>query len=119
MQNEEVFSNSRSLLKILYDLCRKALSEPFCAPCVSFDATCTARLELRLTSQQLFASTEVELRHGQGARGQTDSQLRGGLTRIDRQGRSRFGQAVIQRFEQVSHGRQGIMLEQGSHLLPK
>jgi ABC-type glycerol-3-phosphate transport system permease component len=40
-------SNSRSILKILYNLCRKTLSAPFRAPCIAFDATYTARIEAR------------------------------------------------------------------------
>ena len=31
-KSSQKYSNSRSILKSLYDLCRKAFSEPFCAP---------------------------------------------------------------------------------------
>jgi hypothetical protein len=111
-------SHSRSILKILYDLCRKALSEPFHTPCVAFDATCPARAKARRDTQQLLASTEVELRRGHGTRWQTCLELRGSSTGIDHQGRSRFVQAVIQRFQEVPHGLQGISVEARSHLFP-
>jgi transposase len=57
VNSTKLSSNSRSILKILYKLCRKALSEPFRAPFVAFDATCPARIEARLDNQQLFVST--------------------------------------------------------------
>ena len=57
-------SNSRLALIFLYELCRKVLSEPSCAPFVVFDTICTARIEARHDSLPLLASTWVELRHG-------------------------------------------------------
>ena len=45
--------------------------------------------------------------------------VRGSLTGIDRQGGSRFVQAIIQRFKEVPHGLQGISVEERSHLFPK
>ena len=81
-------SNSRSILKILYNLCRKTLSAPFCAPCIAFDATCTARIEARREAPQLWLSIEAEFRHGHGTKGATCLELRGALTGIDRQGGS-------------------------------
>src|SRR5919198_2910544 len=50
---------------------------------------------------------------------QTCSEVRGCLTRIRRQGRSRFVQAVIQGFQEVPHGLQGISVKVGSHLFPQ
>jgi hypothetical protein len=81
-------SNSRLAIIFLYDLCRKALSEPFRAPFVAFDALCTARIEARRDPQQLLASTWIELRHGDGTRGQAGMEVKGSLTRIDGQGGS-------------------------------
>ena len=58
-----IFSNSRSALTSLYDLCQKALSVRFLAPAGAFDTPCTARIEARHDSLQLLSSTWVELRH--------------------------------------------------------
>ena len=69
-------SNSRFILKIPYDLCRKALWEPFRAPFVAFDTPCTASTKARRETPQLFVSPWVELRHGHGTRWQTGSELR-------------------------------------------
>jgi choline dehydrogenase len=49
-------SNSRPILKILYNLCRKTLSVPFRVPCIAFDAPCTARSEARREPPQLWVS---------------------------------------------------------------
>ena len=81
-------SNSRSILKILYNLCRKTLSVPFRAPCLAFDATYTARLAARREPPQLWVSIEAECRHGYGTKGPLGLELRGSLTGIDRQGGS-------------------------------
>src|SRR5215831_7899981 len=81
-------SNSRSLLKSLYTLCRKTLSASFRAPCIAFDATCTARIEARREPPQLWGSMEAEFHHGHRTRGPTCLELRGSLTGIERQGGS-------------------------------
>src|SRR5262249_16615689 len=81
-------SNSRSNLKILYNLCRQTLSAPFRAPCIAFDAPCTARIEARRVPPQLWGSMEAEFHHGHGTRGATCLELRGALTGIERQGGS-------------------------------
>ena len=59
-------SDSRSVLKILYDLCRIPLSEPSDDPFVACDAACTAGIESILGTKPLLASAEVELRHSHG-----------------------------------------------------
>ena len=91
----------------------------FCDSCVEFDTTCAARIGAGSDSQPLGVSIWAEFHHGQGTRGQPGWQWRGSLTRIRRQGRSRFVQAVIQGFKEVPHGRQGVSIEVGSHLFPK
>src|SRR5688500_11755302 len=80
-----ICSNSRSILKILYNLCWKALSEPIRAPFVAFDTPCTVSIQARRETPQLSVSPWVELRHGDGTRGQIYLEVRGSLTRIDRQ----------------------------------
>ena len=62
----EQASDSRSVLKILYDLCRIPLSEPSDDPFVACDAACTAGIESILGTKPLLASAEVELRHSHG-----------------------------------------------------
>ena len=59
-------SDSRSVLKILYDLCRIPLLEPSDDPFVACDATCTAGIESILGTKPLLTSAEVELRHSHG-----------------------------------------------------
>jgi hypothetical protein len=62
------FSNSRSILKIPYELCRKGLSAPFRAPFVVFGTTRTANTKARRETPQLLVSTWVEFRRGHGTR---------------------------------------------------
>src|SRR5207244_7498814 len=107
--------SSRSYATYVGRLSRSALR----APGVAFDATCTSRIEARYDPLELLASPWVELRHGYGTKWQTCSEVRGCLTRIRRQGRSRFAQAVIQYFQEVPHGLQGISVKVGSHLFPQ
>jgi uncharacterized protein (DUF433 family) len=76
-QEEIRASNSQSILKILYNLCRKTLSAPFRAPCIAFDATCTARIEARRELPQLWVSMKAEFHHGHGTRGPTCLEWRG------------------------------------------
>jgi insertion element IS1 protein InsB len=52
-------SNSRSVLKILYDLCRMPLSEPCDDLFVAFDATSTKGSDARLGTQPFLASTSA------------------------------------------------------------
>ena len=59
-------SNSRSVLKILCDLCRKPLAEPFDDLFLAFVTTGTASIDVRLGTQPLLAGVDVELRHGHG-----------------------------------------------------
>jgi hypothetical protein len=59
-------SNSRSALKILYDLCRKPFSEAFDDLFFAFVTTGTTRIDVRLGIQPLLAFIDVELRHGHG-----------------------------------------------------
>jgi hypothetical protein len=63
---DEQRSDSRSALKIRYDLCRLPLSEPSDDPCVACDASCTAGIESILGTKPLLASAEVELGHSHG-----------------------------------------------------
>jgi hypothetical protein len=61
-----VLSNSRSVLKILCDLCRTPLAEPFDDLFLAFVTTGTASIDVRLGTQPLLAGVDVELRHGYG-----------------------------------------------------
>lgn len=49
-------SNSRSVLKLLYDLCRSPLSEPFDDSFVAVDARCTIGINARLGTKQIEVS---------------------------------------------------------------
>ena len=53
----DYISNSRSILKILYNLRRKALSEPIRAPFAAFNTPCTASTKARRETLQLLVST--------------------------------------------------------------
>ena len=59
-------SDSRSVFRILYDLCRIPLSEPSDAPFVDCDAIGTAGIESILGTKPLPTAAEVELRHSYG-----------------------------------------------------
>ena len=59
-------SNSRSVLKLLCDLCRKPVAEPFDDLFLAFVTTGMARNDVRLGTQPLLAFIDVELRHGHG-----------------------------------------------------
>jgi hypothetical protein len=59
-------SNSRSGRKILCDLCRKPLWEPFKALLLAVVTTRMASIDASPGTQPLLAFVEAELRHGHG-----------------------------------------------------
>ena len=60
------YSNSRSALKILCDLCRTPLAEPCDDLFLAFVTTGWASIDVRLSTQPLLACVDVELRHSHG-----------------------------------------------------
>jgi hypothetical protein len=119
-------SNSRSVLKILCDLCRKPLWAPLDD---LFFTLCHTRCgEYRYQTRSLATSClrldtappqPWRTRRGHVTTGRVGSESRFRLRRIEVQNGGRFFQAVKERFEQVLHRLEHIIQKHRSHALPK